>query len=115
MGVGWGWGEGHPNKRKDNGICPWMDIGWKNQGSYSFSSCKAKSHIVLFPPPRVFFSCTKPCSWRGGGWGAGKTERWERGGLFRVKVMDGGGKKERGGKELKIKEEHAHQPGQLVQ
>lgn len=26
-----------------------MDIGWKNQGSYSFSSCKAKSHIVLLP------------------------------------------------------------------
>lgn len=55
-GGGVGVGEGHPNKRKDNGICPWMDIGWKNQGSYSFSSCKAKSHIVLFPPPpRVFF------------------------------------------------------------
>lgn len=53
-GGGVGVGEGHPNKRKDNGICPWMDIGWKNQGSYSFSSCKAKSHIVLFPP-RVFF------------------------------------------------------------
>ena len=34
-----------------------MDIGWKNQGSYSFSSCKAKSHIVLLP-----FFRTKPCS-----------------------------------------------------
>lgn len=54
-GGGVGVGKGHPNKRKDNGICPRMDIGWKNQGSYSFSSCKAKSHIVLFPPPRVFF------------------------------------------------------------
>lgn len=84
MGVG----EGHPNKRKDNGICPRMDIGWKNQGSYSFSSCKAKSHIVLFPPPRFFFPAQSPAVGGGGGWGAGsKTERWERGGLFRVKVM----------------------------
>lgn len=78
-------GEGHPNKRKDNGICPWMDIGWKNQGSYLFSSCKAKSHIVLFPPPRVFFFLHKALQLEEGA--GSKTERWERGGLFRVKVM----------------------------
>lgn len=29
--------------------------------------------------------------------------------------MEGGVEKEGAGKELKIKEEHAHQPGQLVQ
>lgn len=69
---------------------------------------------MLFPP--CFFFLHKALQLEGGGWGAGsKTERWGRGGLFRVKVMEGGGKKERGGKELKIKEEHAHQPGQLVQ
>lgn len=35
--------------------------------------------------------------------------------LFRVKVMEGGGEEKRGRMALKIKEEHAHQPGQLVQ
>lgn len=35
--------------------------------------------------------------------------------LFRVKVMEGGGEEKGEGGKLKIKEEHAHQPGQLVQ
>lgn len=77
-----------------------MDIGWKNQGSYSFSSCKAKSHIVLLPP----FSAQSPAV------GAGSRDR--EGGKGSVvqglKVMEGrwGGEKRwggRGGKELKIK------------
>lgn len=54
MGGG-GWGEGHPNKRKDNGICPWMDIGWKNQGSYSFFLLQSKKPHSVIPPPRFFF------------------------------------------------------------
>ena len=32
-----------------------MDIGWKNQSGYSFSSCKAKSQTVLLP----CFLCNK--------------------------------------------------------
>ncbi len=70
---------------------------------FLLQSKKPHSVIALFPAqsPAV---------------GAGsKTERRERGVSFRVKVMEGGVKEKRGGGELKIKEEHAHQPAQLVQ
>lgn len=65
-----------------------MDIGWKNQGSYSFFLLQSKKPHSVIPPPAFFFPAQSPAVGGGGGWGAGsKTERWERGGLFRVKVM----------------------------
>lgn len=42
-------------KEKTMAFVPGWTLAGKTKTVTLFSSCKAKSHIVLFPPPRFFF------------------------------------------------------------